>query len=271
MPNPILPYYQKHRNLVEEYYHACKDPDDIEAIHNMRLSVKRIRVVAKLTEQLSNHAFDAKNTLRDLNKFFKSSGRLRDIQITKQLLENYHMHDLDPIINRFSKREKKQRVKFDRAIMNFRLEILNDIEISLADELKKHSEEEAIIAGRNLVSVYLSEIHELFHMSSKEKRLHNIRTRLKDINYLNNIFDGQLDLEEQLFISVARLKELGELAGSWHDHLNLESILQKYLDKEPEAEHAESLLNFTNNLKEKKQELAQEYRCVLMNEMKVGG
>ena len=269
MPGAILTYYQKHRNLIEKYSQDCKNPEALETIHDLRLSIKRIKAVAKLTDHLSNQAFDSKNTLYHLLVFFKSSGKLRDIQVIKQLLLNYSNDDMDSIIHHFSQREVKQRAKFDRALTNFQLDTLDDIEIRLSKELAKYPEKVALAAGRRLMSIYISEIHNLFNTSSEEKRLHIVRTRLKDINYLNNIFDKQFEIKDHIHISVERLRELGELAGKWHDHLNLETSLEKYLQKDPKAKNVEAIIALTINLRVRKEGLAQEYSCVLMNEMKV--
>jgi CHAD domain-containing protein len=269
MSNPILSYYQKHRLLVEENLEQCKDPTDMEAIHLLRLSIKRIRIIAKLTDQISGQSFDAKKTLRDLNKFFNSSGNLRDIQITKELLLDFKHQGLDPIISQFQKRELKQRIKFEQSMLDFRLEIMDEIETRLCIELEKYTEKDILISTRILLSSYANDIYEIYHKSAKEERLHEIRTRLKDINYLNNMFDGQLPIQDYLNISVERLKELGELAGSWHDHLNLEVIFQKYLDKNPDTDNIDVIRAFTMDLSNNKEDLYQEYCCILMNEMKM--
>ena len=86
MSSNILEYYQKHKAIIEEQLPLCSDPNDVEAIHNLRLSVKRIRVVAMLAELLSEDTLHSKIILKPINKFFKRSGKLRDVQVTTQLL-----------------------------------------------------------------------------------------------------------------------------------------------------------------------------------------
>ena len=147
MSNRILQYYQKHKNLVRENLNKSRDPLDIEAIHDMRLSIKRIRVVAKLAVEISNNAFNTETSLSELNKFFKASGRLRDIQVTKSLLLNLHESSIDPIIEQFNRSEDKQRKKYEGSMSSFRTEMLDEIELKLSNTFKEFSDKYLLMAG----------------------------------------------------------------------------------------------------------------------------
>ena len=269
MPFRILTYFQKHKLLIEENLLLCKDPEDVEAIHNFRLSVKRLRVLASLSDLISDDVFDAKSSLREINKLFKRSGRLRDLQVTGQLMTGQQNKDLEPLIKLFHQRIAKQRVKFEKALDIFHKGSLDEFERKLYGLLQNVSEKKAVACGHILLATLKSDIHILFHGSTKEKRLHEIRTKLKDIIYLSNIFDERLPVQDYIHISIERLRELGELAGAWHDCLILEVSLGKYLRKHPDTENINSLQEFMQKLKVKKQDLYQEYACILMNEMKI--
>ncbi|HSG68535.1 MAG TPA: CHAD domain-containing protein [Bacteroidales bacterium] len=269
MPEQILTYYLKHRQIVEENLTAAKDPGNTEAIHDFRTSVKRIRVVARLTDRITDGAFDRTQGLRELNRLYKASGKLRDIQVTKYLLDNLHEHDLDPIAVVFNRRELKQRGKFELALEAFPWASLDQFEQMLSIAMKGYSMSQAESSAISLLEDFMHDISMLYHESRNEKRLHKVRTRLKDINYLSNIFDEQLPVEDYLHISPERLRELGEMAGLWHDHYNLESILEKYIIKDNNILHREALQEIKFRLKEKKEELYQEYCCILMNEMRI--
>jgi len=247
----------------------CRDPEDVEAIHNFRLSVKRLRVLARLSDLMSDDVFDAKSSLKEINKLFKRSGRLRDLQVTGQLMIDQQYKDLEPVIKLFDQRTARQRAKFEKALNVFDKKSLDEFEHKLSGLLQNVSEKKAVACGHILLATLESDIHTLFHGSTKEKRLHDIRTKLKDVIYLSNIFDERLPVQDYIHISIERLRELGELAGAWHDCLNLEVNLGKFLRKHPDTDNINSLQEFMQELKMKKQGLYQEYACILMNEMKV--
>jgi len=71
MTDRIIEYYRKHRQIVEENLELSKDPQDIEAIHNMRLSIKRLRVVASLAVVATDGAFYKKDQVKSVSRFFK--------------------------------------------------------------------------------------------------------------------------------------------------------------------------------------------------------
>lgn len=269
MSEQLLAYYRKHRQIVEEKLHASHDAGDVEAIHDFRTSIKRIRVVARLTDHLCDGAFDEQQSLSELNALFRASGKLRDVQVTKYLLNNLHDHDVDPISRIFDQRELKQRYKFEASLQAFPWQVFDRIEERLMETLDTCNASEVKSAAIALLEDYLHIISILFHGDEDEKRMHKIRTKLKDINYLNNIFDEQLPVMDYIYITLDRLRELGELAGLWHDHFNLESKLGKYIAIDSDTLHREALQEIKFRLKEKKEELFQEYCCILVNEMKV--
>lgn len=267
MPDQILTYFRKHKQIIEENLILCEDPADIEAIHNLRLSVKRLRVVGKLADMFSEQSFGSKKRMRAINKLFKSSGRLRDIQVTLQLLKDTRDTSLLPLIEKFEKKKHKQRLKFENALQVYEKGCLDELETGLTNILTGIKEKQALQAGHMLLAELEMKVHDLYHGSNGEKRMHDIRTRLKEIIYLNNIFDEQLPLQEQLNISIERLREVGEIAGTWHDCLNLEEKLGKYLSKKPAD--TVSIQHILSELKIRKEDLHQEYCCILINEMKV--
>jgi CHAD domain-containing protein len=267
MNDRIVEYYRKHRILIEENLQLSRDPKDVEAIHNMRLSIKRMRVVADLADRISEGKFKSKQQLTDINKLFKSAGRLRDIQVGIQLLAEFDKEKLVKVIDSFETKELKQRRKYDDVLGEFDPGVLAGFE----DELIRHTgnadEKLIMFAGLSMLSELELSIHQTYHASGDEKRLHRIRRKLKDINYLNNIYDEALPVAEQLNIDLEKLRNLGEIAGSWHDALVLESILGKHIAKYPDESNA--IVEVLSEVNSRKKELYQEYTCTLINEMKI--
>ncbi len=272
MPSYILAYFYKHKSLIEENLLLCADPKDVEAVHNLRLSIKRLRVLARLADELSNGAFDAMGSMKKINKLFKRAGRLRDLHVLLALsteLPEKPLPALTDFTTHLQACEEIQRNKFELSLHSFKGKSLDDFGLKLNAVLADVSEKKALMGGHQLLATYISEISDLFHGGTDEKRLHNIRSRLKDINYLNNIFEEQLHIEEQIHISLERLKEVGELAGSWHDCLNFISRLEKFILKHTDPEYQATLKEFITFITQRKQDLSQEFTCVLINEMRV--
>lgn len=267
MAEQIIEYYRKHRKIIEENIELSRDPGDVEAIHNLRLSIKRMRVVAMLAEILSRGKFNRKQQLKDIRKMFRSAGRLRDVQVALQLLKEYEDDGLQSVINHLEVRELKNRRRYEYVLSGFDPAILNRFEDSLSETLADIGEREMKHAGYKLLSDLEFDIHSIYHGSREEKRLHRIRRRLKDINYLNNIFNESLPVADHLNISADKLREISELAGTWHDCLMLEIVLGKTIAKYPDS--SDDIVQVLSKINIKKKGLHDEYVCILLNEMKI--
>ncbi len=269
MSNPVYPYFLKHKQIILENLELCQDPKDIEAIHNFRLSVKRIKVVMALFETLKKGDFIAKEHLREIKKLYRCSGKLRDLQVTSLLMTDMQFDGLKPIIEAFEARIVKKRIKFEKALMAFDIKWLDQLDKELFNLLKQQSDKKLIASGYLMLNALEGDIQDIFRSTTDEKRLHEIRTKIKDIIYLSNIFDEQLAVQDHINISGERLRELGELAGNWHDCLNLEVEIKKFIEKQASHAEANSIRDFLAELLVKKQGLQQEYSCILIHEMKV--
>jgi len=267
MAEQIIEYYRKHRKIIEENIELSRDPGDVEAIHNLRLSIKRMRVVAMLAKILSRGKFNRKQQLKDIRKMFRRAGRLRDVQVALQLLKEYEDDGLQSVTDHLKVRELKNRRRYEYVLSGFDPAILNRFEDSLSETLAGIGEKEMKHAGYKLLSDLEFDIHSIYHGSREEKRLHRIRRRLKDINYLNNIFNESLPLTDHLSISADKLREISELAGTWHDCLMLEIVLGKTISKDPDS--SDDIVQVLSKINIKKKDLHDEYVCILLNEMKI--
>jgi len=267
MAEQIIEYYRKHRRIIEENLQLSRDPEDIEAIHNMRLSIKRMRVVARLAEIISKGKFKRKQEIKGINKLFRRAGRLRDMQVAMQLLHEHESAELQSVIDNIEAKELKQRRRYEEVLGSFDPRVLQTFEDQLVRSVSGVEEKVITHASYTLLAEFEFDIHRIYHGSNDEKRLHNIRRRLKDINYLNNIFDESLPVADHLNISIEKLRELGEVAGTWHDCLTLESILAKNIARHPET--SDPIVHVLSELNIKKKGLHDEYVCILLNEMKI--
>ncbi len=270
MSEQIIEYYGKHTALIRENLALCHDPQDTAAVHNLRLSIKRLRVVARLCDVLSLQEFDAAASLADINRLFKNAGRLRDIQVLRILartLAGEHGSIYPGFDDELLRQEKKRRKKFEAELSVFRQETLEEIGMRINRFTGDVPQQKALAGAEELLDAYLRECRQLFHESSDEERLHDIRARLKNINYLNNIFDDRLPLEDYLHINAERLRETGELAGTWHDHLILLQKMEKYGRKTGNYESREDYAQVLAVLKAAKDERCREYNCILTMEI----
>lgn len=264
----VLPYFKKHRNIIEQNILLSEDPDNIEAIHDLRLSIKRLRVVVQFCATLDqSYPGDMPGT-QELNAFFRRAGKLRDVQVIRALLADYDPGLVQALLEKLGQKEKRQRKKYEKSVRSFRLECLDEMERAIRDQLSPLPLKKGLAGAVSLLSMMMEDIRESFHASKREKRFHDIRRQIKNMVYLNNMFDDQIPLSETTCIAADRLRELGTLAGNWHDHLIMQGEISSYIREHKDA-RADKLQPFVEEIRLHKARLQQEYACILMNEMKI--
>jgi len=231
MDKYIYPYFDKHRKIVLENLEHSRQADNIEAIHDLRTSFKRIRVIIRFAETLSKGRIDASFILRQFKVLYNTSGRVRDIQVHRQLLNDYEqlLSTSFPEYQIYLERqERKAQKKYLNVSLEYNPFFLNSLDDILRNRLKHVRERSVIVCANRMVEAHVKSIRYLFYDFNEKIRFHNIRRHLKNIGYLNNMLSGAIEVDEYLNISRDRLNELGTILGEWHDKVNAVGFLERY-------------------------------------------
>ena len=203
-----------------KHYRAIRKNVTAETIKPFRIEIKKLRAFLRLLEMVIRHP--ARLELNGpLKKMHKSGGRFRDLQLHRQRVKeamtgtikvNYDKRLLQDI-DRAIRKEKKEFLSHDR---------FNDTE----KELKKHLPDDYRVGDikeffRGQLQVIADIIAEAKY---RDKQMHTIRKRLKDILYIIKLYS--LDLRQPLgfrFWNKVRLqhaKETEDLLGFLNDSNN---------------------------------------------------
>ncbi|MBE9491269.1 MAG: CHAD domain-containing protein [Bacteroidetes bacterium] len=242
MNNQVYNYFLKHRELISQNLELARKNDNTEAIHNLRLSLKRIKVLLQYIEYISNKVIKAEDELKNIKGLFKKAGRLRDIQVQIQLLQTYEQ-GLKVKFRKYekflTKLESKGQKKYINAYTAFDKNYLDKLEFQIKNILKDIADE---IIGEKATLLMKDKLHiirNIYYKEKNEKSFHKIRTQFKDIIYLNNMVQGKLPVDEVLKINDERLGELGNLLGTWHDKLTALTYLETFNERSGEFNNNE--------------------------------
>jgi CHAD domain-containing protein len=197
---------------------------DAEAIHQYRVSVKRIRAIIRALDKVFDEPLFPKKIIQPLREMFKAGGTIRDDQVQIGLVEQAEKEYGEgfPLIKAFyQKRIDDQRKAFFQKSVDFDFEtlevIFNQIEIIL-DPLDE---------------VYL-ELHlynRLHNSMEKLKRkrydldqpgmLHKFRTSFKENSYVSEMLYHSKYSHKITKSTYNRMKNFGQELGNWHDHYQL--------------------------------------------------
>ena len=120
MHQRLTNFYQEHKSVFEKNFQVVLAEFEVEAIHKMRTSTKRLRALLQLIEYLSaDKKFKAKKQLKKIRQLFKYAGKIREIQIEMVTLAHYSekLNIKFPEYNEYLKyRERKEIARFLRAL-----------------------------------------------------------------------------------------------------------------------------------------------------------
>ncbi|MEA3480294.1 MAG: CHAD domain-containing protein [Bacteroidota bacterium] len=265
----IVKYYQKHQQQIIENFQLSLETDNVDAIHDMRVSFKRFKILLQILEKISDGKIVAKHEYVHFNELFKKSGRLRDLHVQRQLLDAYKLrngnsygHYSDYIERRLIKRRINYLLVASTFLPDFMTELGNQCRDLISAEQTQHllSTSAAIITSK------LASISRAYKRGG-EPAFHEIRREFKEIQYLNNIMNNQLPIKQLLNIDALRVIELGQMLGAWHDKWNGQLMLDKFLSGNQETDSPESYYSLLQLIKLEKENEYQQIDKILQTEV----
>lgn len=223
MSELIKAYYQEHKTVFDEKFKLVLLGFNADAIHKMRTSTKRLRALFQFIQVLSGNKFKAKKHLKKVRNLFKYVGIIRELQIEQMLMWSYEEKleaNYSEYIEYLLRRENYEIKIFKEFLSTQNKEdiLLDDEKIIKCIELLKQDKlikrcEKFLRKKRNTLS-------EIITQRPNNKRIHEVRTTLKQLYYLHDVLTGILGRDMLLSIDKERLREIEQYLGTWHDLVN---------------------------------------------------
>ncbi len=223
MTASIREYYSEHKAVFEENFNMVLESFNMEAIHKMRTSTKRLRALFILMEFLSAKKFKARKQLKNIRILFRYAGHIREIQIEQQLVLDLQepLQQLYPeYIEYLRRREHREIARFLKHLPahESRQKILDDETVLAAITAL----EQDGIRDRAAQFLMFKEqrIANLISKPASNKRIHTNRTHLKQLYYLYEILTDLTGGTLILGLTNERIREIEQFFGEWHDLVN---------------------------------------------------
>ncbi|HPE57850.1 MAG TPA: CHAD domain-containing protein [Bacteroidales bacterium] len=264
MAEIIKAYYLEHKIIFEENFKIVLDNFDVEAIHKMRTSTKRLRALFLLIEFLTENHFKAKRQLRKLRQVFKHAGKIREIQIEALLIKAYELKlnlTFPEYLEYLKRREYKEIAAFLKSIppIRERDRILKDDKIIATIDQLTNKDLQKGTADFLLSKVFAIRDH--INAAPSNHRIHENRTYLKQIYYLFGILSVLSNMPEILKTDVIRIRDMEQFLGTWHDLVNSPVYMNAFLQTKNTGK-IEKYKKLRNAIKAERKEMRQ----VILNE-----
>jgi len=210
-------YYEERLRSVEAIVQKRDGKTSEEAIHKLRVDIKKIKAVAQLLHFCTND-FHRKQLLKAYKKIFKAAGAIREAQLERKALEKLHMLDA---LKRYASHLNEHLEKATHQYLVL-------IDAQLVQELE---------ATRGLIvpcfdAVHEEDVNRFLKVKSREidalakngrlkkQQTHELRNVLKVFYYTVLLYHGNNE-------RFKNMDAFQELLGHWHDAIVLRGYLQK--------------------------------------------
>jgi CHAD domain-containing protein len=197
---------EKERQWLDELT-AFDETRDEEALHRLRLGIKKIRALVRLSGHVRGKRLSRE--LRPLKKMFRQAGMIRDTRSQLRLLQEHRLLSPEHEERRVHQ-IKDAAEKFSRRITDYRKMGKKAGRLLLADV-------ETIHSGRIRRWFAIEIIQTGILLTQSGNKLHLARKKIKALLYVQKILPQKLAGE--LRLDRDYLDSLQDTIGKWHDTL----------------------------------------------------
>jgi len=251
MSNRLLDYYNLHYKAIVDNYNEASLSFGVEALHDMRVAIKRIRSVNLLLTRLHGSEMTAKCQCSSIREIFRLAGKIRDLQVQLQLVTDTSSKlgitffaYLRYLRKQEFKATRKMRIHRQNGDISGNLTKYYECSIVLINALNNQQISDEMFS---LVADLFELVSSMRGQQTQDENFHEIRRRLKQCQYLLTVIDHSESKLPHVASTLKKLNKLNTLLGDWHDkHVAMEMLetfmKDKLLHSDPGKERYQFLL-----------------------------
>ena len=203
---------------VQHYLTRTRQYQKEEDIHQMRVSVKRLRAGWDLLQYLSDGEVQRSAVLKPYKLLFRKAGKLREAQVNENRAA---LEGNDEAVQLFRQNQENHRQELIRFMLEWNppADTMNQV----PEEISKLTNRQVLQQSAQLVQQKISEAAQ----DSKKKKLHDARKHLKVVQEVLRIMHF-IDEDKVPKNLVKQVKKVTSLLGTWHDYEVLAKALEKH-------------------------------------------
>lgn len=221
-PLGLRDYLQRQRARFIGNFEASLTGCDVDAIHDMRVAVKRLRTVLKLAKHVQPQ-FRRRRAYRPLKDIYKAAGEIRDFHVQQQLLVSWLDHGetgVDEYQSWLNKGEQDACRRYAKTAESFKPDdAMTVLSRRLADALSAMSGNDVISGINGCFSTVLKSLLEKGPADQLQpSSLHAIRVKTKEARYCLEIIRACSGDNDTVVRLDTALKRVHRALGLWHDY-----------------------------------------------------
>lgn len=219
---------------------VAKETLGIEAIHEMRVAVKKIRSLSKMFKVLFSDTSDFETGFKYLRKIFKSAADIRDSHVMTELINQYKTTGSDyyDLFLYFKILEKECIDGFIQLAEETKQAAFKTT-FEFIEKLKHQNNNKQTNRKINLyVKNKISKLSDFSETAHDERSTHKFRIKFKELNFLLGVHKT---VEESPIL--AELKISATELGLWHDKIILSYHLTNLIENSADNKNCPDYLH----------------------------
>lgn len=238
-----------------------------EAIHKLRVCIKRLRANFALVELASRNTYVAIHALGQLRPIFQSAGQIREAQINLSLARD--CGKTPEYCTFLEKQIEKGHKKLAKSLKAFKQKKWRKNLAKARAAVNDMDEVEAQTALHNYLAEHRELVQDLNQNSISDKDLHKIRTVLKRFYEVQRFYLTDM-LNDDILTARDALKTLNESLGDWHDKVVFEASMARFINRKlvgkSKERHTQVLTSIHRDVELQTKEIRNQLSAFLVSE-----
>ena len=224
MKNNHLNHYVIGRlKSITQHFSAYTKDKKPQRLHHLRVDIKKIKAVFSFAEKVYKEKYKT-NTLKPL---FQKAGKIREIQINTQLLNEFPQPP-EKLITQLKKKENILSLQFIKYSSRY---------LKLIKTLRENIYLPEILPSKKKIKKYFKKEEQKANKKLKNKdkaHVHQYRMKIKKIMYIFKALPNSI--QQEIELDETKINKQQKKLGSWHDTysaINFLSLEQSQLKTAP--------------------------------------
>jgi CHAD domain-containing protein len=227
--NLLSRYLISQLTVFDRNYPHILDTGYPEAIHDVRVSIKKIRTLFLLLDFIYPSIFNAPLIYKSYKKLFRQLGGIRDLQVQIKLTDHYETKTHSKIVpyREFLQERHANAINQLTTWQNqYHPPSNNSIESVIRSYYLKTGKEKINNKAKEYIQSKLTQVLTLVDHKDKET-IHLIRRLLKEARYMTDMLNTVSKVKDANTKLLTDIKSIENFLGDWHDRMiSLEFIYQ---------------------------------------------
>jgi CHAD domain-containing protein len=219
--NLLNRYLHRQRKTFEACYPKVQDVTDDEAIHDIRVSIKKIRTLLLLIDFIYPGEWDIRKRYKPYRSIFRRLGSIRDLQVQQKIgnhLQKRTGKSLEGYLSFLQERETNTRQHVNEWLHQHQQPDWDTLQEEIRHYYFKTGKSTIISKAKEYVLSKISLAKELSSQNDRET-VHRIRRLLKEARYMLDMMSVVLKEKFPDKKLQEMIKPVEDYLGDWHDRM----------------------------------------------------